>query len=227
MFDRQVGHFAGRYSVITWDLPLHGKSKPYRDFSYANAASELNAILEAEGITQVFLVGMSLGGNVCQPFIELFPEKVRAFVALDTTPFGLQYYSRSDLFWLRHSGTMLSWFPEKMLRDTIIKGNALSDEGRLLMERMLSAYSKKEICDLTGMTFRVFVGENHDIELTCPVLIIVGEKDRSGKVLEYSRVWAAKNNYPIEIVADAAHLSHVDNWQEVNRLIERFIDQHR
>ena len=34
MFEKQVKYFAIKYSVITWDVPLHGLSRPYHDFSY-------------------------------------------------------------------------------------------------------------------------------------------------------------------------------------------------
>jgi pimeloyl-ACP methyl ester carboxylesterase len=225
IFDRQVEHFTKAYSVITWDLPLHGESTPYKHFTYANAARELNAILETEKITRTVLVGMSLGGIVCQPFIETYPEKAQAFIALGTTPFGLQYYSRSDLFFLRHSGAMFACFPEKMLHSVSAKWNSMSEEGRSVMRKMLAPLSKKEICYLMGTAYSAFVAENHDIELACPVLIIFGANDRTGKVKQYNMAWADKPGYPIVIIPNAAHLCNVDNWQEVNQAIEEFISQ--
>ena len=45
LFDRQWEVFSEQYSTIVWDAPAHGKSRPYRDFSYHNAAEELKSIL--------------------------------------------------------------------------------------------------------------------------------------------------------------------------------------
>jgi len=42
MFEKQVDYFMPRYTVITWDIPLHGLSRPYRNFTYYNTAIELN-----------------------------------------------------------------------------------------------------------------------------------------------------------------------------------------
>lgn len=223
MFDRQVEHFAKEYSVITWDVPLHGESTPYRHFSFANTARELNTILETEQITKTILVGMSMGGYVCQPFIEAYPEKAEAFIAIDTTPFGLQYYSRSDKFWLCHAGTMVAYYPDKMLRGNIAKVNAVSEEGRNLMLQMLAPLSKRDIYYQMSMASHALFTENHDINLTCPVLIIIGEKDKSGKIQQYCKAWAKETGYPLVWVPDAAHLSNVDNWREVNRAIDEFI----
>jgi len=40
-------------------------------------------------------------GYVCQQYGLDFPEKVLTFVGVDTSPFGLSYYSRSDRLWVR------------------------------------------------------------------------------------------------------------------------------
>ena len=111
---------------------------PYKNCTYANTAEVLNAIFEAEKIEKAILLGLSLGGMVCQPFIEAYPEKAMAFVAMDTAPFGLQYYSRFDLFCLRHVGAMLAPLSEKMIRNTIATYNAVSEEGRSLLRKMLA-----------------------------------------------------------------------------------------
>lgn len=42
-----------------------------------------------------------MGGYPCQHFGALYPERVKGFVALDTTPLGLRYYSKADLWWLK------------------------------------------------------------------------------------------------------------------------------
>ena len=172
MFDRQVEYFKKAYSIITWDLPLHGESISYSHFTYANTARELNTILETEKIERAILVGMSLGGMICQPFIEAYPKKAQTFIALSTAPFGLQYYSRSDLFLLRHAGAIFAYYPDKMLQSSIAKWNAMSEEGRELLLRILTPLSKKEICNQMSVCYNAFAVENHDIELTCPVLII-------------------------------------------------------
>lgn len=38
MFDKQIEFLSGKYNVIVWDAPAHGKSRPYSNFSYEDAA---------------------------------------------------------------------------------------------------------------------------------------------------------------------------------------------
>ena len=112
MFEKQIEFFTRNYTVITWDVPLHGLSRPYYNFSYEQSAIELNNILVVENISKVILVGMSMGGYPSQMFASIFPEKVEGFIALDTTPFGLKYYSKSDLWWLKQVKPIAKLFPD-------------------------------------------------------------------------------------------------------------------
>ena len=63
LFDRQTEVFSQQYSILVWDAPAHGKSRPYKDFSYHNAAEELKSIFDREGVKRAVLVGQSAGGG--------------------------------------------------------------------------------------------------------------------------------------------------------------------
>ena len=45
MFEQQVSYFYGNYTIILWDVPMHGLSRPYQGFSYHNTAEILRDIL--------------------------------------------------------------------------------------------------------------------------------------------------------------------------------------
>ena len=101
MFEKQIPYFSDNYTIILWDVPMHGLSKPYQKFTYQDTAEILHSILQKENIEKTFLVGMSMGGYPSQHFAVMYPDMVKGFVALDTTPLGLKYYSKSDLWWVR------------------------------------------------------------------------------------------------------------------------------
>ena len=46
MFEQQFSFFEGLYNIIAWDAPAHGESRPYKDFTYENAANGLKKILD-------------------------------------------------------------------------------------------------------------------------------------------------------------------------------------
>lgn len=223
MFEKQVEFFKKDYTVITWDVPLHGKSRPYSDFSYHNTALELNSTLEAEDIEKVVLVGMSMGGYPSQMFASMYPNKVAGFVALDTTPFGLEYYSKSDNWWLKQVKPMTKMFPDKMLRNSIAKSNSRTKYGYELLIDMLKDSTKADIIEQMGIAYSGFLKENCNMNFDIPVIILLGEHDKTGKVKEYCKKWAEREGYPLHIIKNAAHFSNADNYEDVNKGILSFI----
>ncbi|MGL5675940.1 MAG: alpha/beta fold hydrolase [Cellulosilyticaceae bacterium] len=225
MFEKQVEYFSEVYRVIVWDVPLHGLSRPYKDFSYTNAANELHSILAVEGIEKVVLVGMSMGGYPSQEFARLYPEKVEGFVALDTTPFGMKYYSKTDLWWLRQVAPMARCFTDGMLRKSMAKSVSKTKYSYDMMMQMLEPLNKTEIIAQMEAAYSVFSKENKDVDFAFPVLILLGEYDTTGKVKQYCKMWAKETGYPLHIIKDAAHFTNGDNPIQVNKEIEEFVLQ--
>ena len=92
------------------------------------------------------------------------------------------------------------------------------------MLRMLCGYGKKELCHLMGVGFGGFLEDNCDLEIKCPVLLIVGEKDRTGKVISYNRAWSRRTGFALVTVMGAAHNSNADKPHEVNNVISEYIN---
>jgi len=225
LFDLQIPHFAKQYTVIVWDAPAHALSRPYVDFSYANCADDLHGILLSEGISSAIFVGQSMGGYIIQAFLLRYPEFAQAFIGIDTCPFGKKYYSRSDIFWLNQVGWMSMLYPHSYLVDSVAKSVATTLHTQENMKKALSYYNHKELCHLMDIGYKSFVRENEDLIITCPVLILVGDKDKTGKVLFYSREWHDSTGYPVEIIPDAAHNSNYDNPTAVNSAIDKFLQE--
>ena len=192
MFEKQTEHFSQEYTVITWDVPLHGRSRPYSDFTYKNCACDLLGILEQEKISKVVLVGMSMGGYPSQEFAFRFPEKVEGFIALDTTPYGLRYYSKSDIWWLKRVAPMAKWFSESSLRKSMAKSVSKTQYSYDKMMEMLEPLTKSQIIEQMNIAYGVFPKENKDVSFSFPVLILLGEFDKTGKVKQYCQAWSEK-----------------------------------
>lgn len=226
MFEKQTVYFSERYTVITWDVPMHGLSRPYRDLSYRNIAEELKTILDTEKIGKAVLVGMSMGGYPSQEFAARYPERVSGMIALDTTPYGLKYYSRSDRWWLKQVGPIARWFPDRLLRKSMAKSVSRTKYAYDMMLKMLAPCSKTEIIEQMELAYGGFLRENRDVRFSFPVLILLGEYDRTGKVRQYCEAWSRQEGYPLHIIRGAAHFSNADNPEDVNREIGAFLREH-
>lgn len=223
LFDKQIPYFEKQYRLVSWDAPAHGKSRPYSGFSYQKAADHLYAILEKELIREAVLIGQSAGGFTAQTLLKYHPEPIKAFVAIDSCPFGYGYYSRGDLWWLEQIEWMAALYPYGILKKALIKSCGRHPETRGNMAAALAPYSKKELCRLMGIGFAGFLTENCDLQINCPTFIIAGEHDRTGKVLQYCKEWNQKTGFPLYIVPNAAHNSNFDNDAAVNEAILCFL----
>ncbi|MCI8646657.1 MAG: alpha/beta hydrolase [Firmicutes bacterium] len=223
LFDLQTEYFSADYTVLVWDPPAHGKSRPYRDFSYTHSAEELKRILATENLDRVVLAGQSAGGFVAQLFASKYPFAVDGLFLIGSCPFEPEYYSKSDLSWLKRTKWVTGMFSDRKLRDTMARMCGATEEGRENMRQMLEDYDKKELCSLMDLGFAGFILEMGDVEIKCPVWLVTGEKDKTGKVKKYNRLWHEKEGYPLHIISRAAHNANYDNAEEVNRLLEQFV----
>lgn len=224
LFEKQISHFEERFKVLCWDAPAHGKSRPYVNFSYHSAAEHLKNILEKEQITKAVFIGQSMGGYIIQTFLKQYAEFSIGFIGIDTTPFGLSYYSNSDKWWLRQIEWMSRCYPHKVLVKAIAKSCTCTQYAYENMLTALGQYTKQELCHLMGIGFSGFLEENSDLVIECPVLILIGENDKTGKVKQYCKAWQEKTGYPLHVIAKAAHNSNIDNYEQVNTEIEEFIN---
>jgi pimeloyl-ACP methyl ester carboxylesterase len=74
--------------VLLYDLRGHGRSeRPAQGYRFADFVEDLAALLAAREITgKVCLFGNSFGGTVAFGFAALYPERVRAIVAVESAP---------------------------------------------------------------------------------------------------------------------------------------------
>lgn len=109
---------------------------------------------------------------------------VKGFVALDTTPLGLKYYSKSDLWWLKQVVPMAKCLTTNLLRKSMAWSVSVS-ESRYSYQKMLSmlkSLSKAEIIQQMRIAYEYFIVENKDVDFSFPILILVDEKDAQARL---------------------------------------------
>ena len=225
MFDGQIPAFEKEYNLLTWDTPAHGKSRPFEAFDFGDTSEYIKTILDQNTVEKVILIGQSLGGFLSQSFIKRYSERVKGFVSIDSTPYGFAYYSKSDIWILKQVEWMAHLYPFRWMKKAMAKQVSTSQKAYDNMMQMLSPYGKNELCHLMGLGYAGFLEDNCDLQIPCPVLLILGEKDRTGKVVQYNKAWTKQTGYPLKIISGAAHNVNVDKPQEVNACIHDFLSE--
>ena len=223
LFETQVSCFEDYFKVLVWDCPCHGKSRPYDEFTYANVCYELDRILEIEGISRAIFIGQSLGGMIAQYYIDQHPTKAIGFVSIDSVPFG-DYYSKSDLFWLTQLEWMCKLFPDKILRSSMAKMCGATKNAQKRMLTMIASYSKNELCHLMYIGEAAFIPENKNLNISCKSILLLGDKDKVGKVAAYNESWEQRTGFPLIMIQGAAHNANDDQPDKVNAIIRDFIE---
>lgn len=84
-WSEQVPVLARQYRVIALDLPGHGEATAVRDrWTVASFGEDVAGLIEGLDLTDVVLVGHSMGGPVSLRAAALAGDRVRGIVAVDT-----------------------------------------------------------------------------------------------------------------------------------------------
>lgn len=231
LFEKQIAFFENKYNVFVWDAPAHASSWPFRfDFNLTDKAKWVDEILTKEEIVHPIIIGQSMGGYVGQMYAELYPEKLKGFISIDSAPLQRKYVTGMEIWLLKRMEPVYYYYPWKSLLKTGTNGVAVSEYGRKLMYEIMMTYDgdKKRYSQLSGHGFRMLaeaMEKDLPYAITCPALLICGEKDHAGSCIRYNKAWHKNTNIPIAWIKDAGHNSNTDKPEVVNDLIEKLVRQ--
>lgn len=88
VWDQQVEALSKRFLLILPDLPGSGGSELNDDVSMENMAAALQAVLQAEKIEHLAMLGHSMGGYITLAFAEKYPDILRALGLVHSTAYA-------------------------------------------------------------------------------------------------------------------------------------------
>lgn len=230
LFEKQIEYFENKFKIFVWDAPGHASSYPFKlDFDLFNEAKWLNEILMKEGINKPVIVGQSMGGYLGQVYAELFFEKLKGLVMIDSPSLQRQYYTAIELWLLKIVEPIYRVYPWKSLLKSGSNGVSTTEYGRKLMLDMMMVYDgeKKRYFHLAGHGYKILakaVEKDLPYEIKCPHMIICGKEDRAGSCIRYLKAYEKNTGESVEWIDHAGHNSNTDQPQIVNDLIDNFIE---
>lgn len=88
IWENQVSVLSEKYLLLIPDLPGSGNSPIMNDGSLENHARILKELCEEEKISELILIGHSMGGYISLAFAELFPELLKGFCLFHSSAYA-------------------------------------------------------------------------------------------------------------------------------------------
>ncbi len=196
------------YRVLTWDLRGHGKSRP-GIFKVTDALKDLLAILDLLNVKQAGFVGHSMGGNIHQELVFKFPQRVKSLVMAGCT-WNFQKLTRIEEISIKIGVPMLGWYPYATLLRQMAEVSAMHAKDKAYMIEAFSVLSKQEFVQVMGEATACLHHEP-DYFIPKPMLLIVGDKDKTGNIRNIAPVWAKHDkDCRFVVVPNAMHCVNFD-----------------
>lgn len=220
--------FAPHYQVVQIDLPNHGLSPRASQMDYLFQAAQVKALLEHLQLTDITLIGHSMGGKVAMMFSLLYPSLVDKLVVLDIAPCA--YPQQHSLIFAALNATLTGKIASRSQAEQTLN--------RYLGQPAITAFLLSSLfrAEDGSMHWRFAIRqlEQHYQEIagwpahqlapfTQPVLFIKGQL--SDYILPAHKR-AIASQFPAaqaRIIANTGHWLHSEKPNSVNRFIHSFL----
>ena len=216
--------FSSKYKTLFVELAGHGKSGTDRKkWSMTAYAKDVIAIVESLNLTNLILIGHSMGGSVMLETAKLIPNKVIGLIGVDTL-FNNPYYSFGDPDKLDEFMEEIN-ISEQLWRDLL--DNAVTsrmDPNKVdptFVTELIDLIFTPHLVNLLNESIReMYRWDFHDFleEIDIPIRCIVAgetvpEEDRD----DY------KANFPTVVMEGLHHFLFLEEPDKFNRLLEKEI----
>jgi 3-oxoadipate enol-lactonase len=216
MWERQVGHFLGRFKVITYDCRGFGRSSlPTSPYSHAD---DLGHLLDHLGVSSAHLVGLSMGGRIALNYALARPDGVRSLVLVGSDVGGYEFGIGWDPV-----GDTVTAMRESWLNHEIFRRASLRPEVLRQVEAMVGTYSGFHWHQTDPRWPADTEAAERLAEISAPAAVLVGEYDLPDFKDIAGLLGARMRRAEAHVIAEAGHLAVLERSAFCNELIERHV----
>lgn len=217
-FDAILHHFSKKYSVIIPKFPLY--ELEVADTTVEGMVKYVEDFIVYKNLSQIHLLGNSLGGHVAQMYVLQHPEKVKTLLltgssGLFENSLGDAYPRKGDYEYVKQKAAATFYnpaFATKELVDEVYE--VVNDRARALRMVVLAKSAVRH-----NLRERI-------PEITLPVCLIWGKEDSVTPAFvgeEFHKLLKNSELHIIEACGHAPMMEHPDRFIEI---MERFLDKH-
>lgn len=236
MWFNQIDALAKNHTVITMDNRGSGKSAmPDEAYTMEIFADDVAAILDAEKIDKITIIGASMGGMIAQEFYHKYPDRVNALILPCTgvgpgdpecvlpEPEALDVIGRDrpdspkEIEQLIKDTVACYFYPSFQkenpeIIDIIIKQQLENPQPEQAHERQIAA-----------CFYNINFSEKLK-DIAVPTLIIHGEDDKVWPLANAQLLADKIPNSRLEVLKETATMINIERVEEFNKLVLDFID---
>jgi pimeloyl-ACP methyl ester carboxylesterase len=231
MWRGQSPAFERKFRLVLVDNRGVGRSTPLPGpYSADEFARDVLAVLDAERVEQVTVLGVSMGGAIAQSLAALAPDRVSALVLVCTTPGGPEAKPMPPETFQEVTRPVPGESAEARLRRTmaIALTPAYPREhgpelDAIIAERLASPTDPAQWM-FQALSMATFDARASDARLALPTLITTGDEDR---VLPWTNSLLLLKLIPrssLAVFRGQNHLHLIERAPEFNQVVTRFLD---
>ena len=225
MWDPQMAALEHHFSVLRFDTRGHGKTDaPAGAYTLAQMAGDVIGLLNALKIERTHFVGLSMGGMIGQHLALKVPQRVDRLVLADT---AARFPPEAQALWPERIRIAAEEGMAAMVEPTLARWftapyRAAHPE---VMARIAALIKATPVAGFIGCAQAIPRVDTLDRlpELDMPTLVIVGSEDGGTPPAMAREIAQAIPGARLEIIADASHLSNIEQAEAFNRLLLDFL----
>jgi 3-oxoadipate enol-lactonase len=224
MWDDTVPALSNKYRVLRYDTRGHGQTQatpgPY---SIALLAQDLLGLMDALKISKAHIVGLSMGGMICQYIGAHYPERVLSLGLCDTASEMPPRSLWEDRFAIARKdgvaglaeGTLKRWFVEGFAAKAPDKIEAVK---KMILATSLEGYlgCASAVRDMAQTTML--------LKIKAPTLVLVGAQDPACTVDQATVLHRMISQSRMFIIDNAAHIANIEQPHAFNQILREFLD---
>ena len=225
MWTFQKEFFSKECRVITPALPGFGESHNVKSLDSINKmAREIIDLLDQKNIDNFNLIGHSMGGMIVQEITKLIGDRVNKLICFATGSIG-EIPGRFETIdetreKLKKDGIEVSF--SRVPKKWFVKGD--KDKNYYLCKNAVKDVSL-ETADNALLAMKNWRGKEDLKNINNETLIIWGDKDTSYNFDQVDTLNKNIKNSRLEIFKDCAHNVHLEQPDQFNNLVQKFISE--
>ena len=210
------------HTVLQVDVRNHGLSSRSEQMDYAAMAQDMFDTLDAHHLTEVIVIGHSMGGKIAMAMSALNPERVKRMVIIDIAPVNYPTRRHDSMFTALNAVTQAG-VTER--REAMAIMAASVDEPDVIQFLLKSFHHGEWRFNVPALwdNYSIISGWEELPAWLGPILFIRGKNSSYLDECYQSSLLEQFPNAKAYVIAGAGHWVHAEKPQAVQRAIQRFL----